>query len=242
MSLPLIPPPLDALRHRPFSFYPAILNIQHNEWQFRKSTWSEVLVVNTRTSQEIWIPRRFLGEVSAIEDPVVIVGLVQELEYKSGAVWPYQRRVIQMPVAVGAPRGPRPAAPRSGPAPVIGIRVESRSDSQIFRLVGGALLVGIVAAYFAVNFCRPVKDQDYRRLTAADDYDSVVRQLGAPWHDRWQSGEGQRRYRALVYPDRGYTVLLLAEHSRPALYIGTVDSHWNPLHAVDGRLRELPRF
>src|ERR1039458_7762178 len=160
MSSPVIPPPLEALRNRPFSFYPAILNVEHNKWQYRKATWSDVLVVDARTGQEIgiprrflgeisriedpvvivgllkelerseerrggkgtmsclsdWssdvcssdldartgqeigIPRRFLGEISRIEDPVVIVGLLKELEYKEGAVWPYQRRVIEMPI------------------------------------------------------------------------------------------------------------------------------------------------
>src|SRR2546427_9258778 len=98
MSLPPISP-LEHLGNRPFSFYPPILNVEHNEWFFRRGTWSEILVVNSRDGQEIWIPRRFLGEISQIEDPVVIVGLVKELEYKAGAVWPHQRRVIQMPVA-----------------------------------------------------------------------------------------------------------------------------------------------
>ena len=111
MSSPVIPPPLEALRNRPFSFYPAILNIEHNKWQYRKATWTDVLVVNARTGQEIWIPRRFLGEISRIEDPVVIVGLLKELEYKEGAVWPYQRRVIEMPIAVGASARPLSPAP-----------------------------------------------------------------------------------------------------------------------------------
>ena len=101
MSIPPIPPPLEHLGARPFSFYPAILNIEHNEWLFRKATWSEVLVYNVKTNEELWIPRRFLGELSRIEDPVVIVGLVKELEYRGGAVLPHQRRVIEMPLAVG---------------------------------------------------------------------------------------------------------------------------------------------
>ncbi len=90
MSLPPISP-LEHLGNRPFSLYPPILNIEHNEWFFRRGTWSEILVVNSRDGQEIWIPRRFLGEISQIEDPVVIVGLVKELEYKAGAVWPHGR-------------------------------------------------------------------------------------------------------------------------------------------------------
>src|SRR3984957_20503600 len=150
---PPIPPPLEALRNRPFSFYPAILDIEHNEWRYRKATWSEVLVVNARTGQEIWIPRRFLGEVSQIEDPVVIVGLVKELEYKAGAVWPHQRRVIEMPVAVGGPgRPPQPQG--DAPAPVIGIRTESVTDSRMGKLVGFTMLVGVVASFIAINVFR----------------------------------------------------------------------------------------
>src|SRR5918912_1057136 len=112
MASPPIPPPLQHLTTRPFSFYPPILNIEHNEWLFRKATWSEILVVNCKSGNEIWIPRRFLGEVSRIEDPVLIVGLNRELEYKAGAVWPYQRRVIEMPLAVNAP-----APPSADPTP-----------------------------------------------------------------------------------------------------------------------------
>src|SRR6187551_210378 len=59
MSDALLPPPYDQLGHRPFSFYPAIVNIEHNEWRLRKATWSEFLVLNTKTAEEIWIPRRF---------------------------------------------------------------------------------------------------------------------------------------------------------------------------------------
>src|SRR5437588_824975 len=44
MSIRPIPPPLEHLGARPFSLYPAILNIEHNEWLFRKATWSEILV------------------------------------------------------------------------------------------------------------------------------------------------------------------------------------------------------
>jgi hypothetical protein len=150
----VIPPPLQALRNQPFSFYPAILNIEHNKWHYRKATWSDVQVVNSRTGQEIWIPRRFLGEISSVEDPMVIVGLLRELEYREGAVWPYQRRVIEMPIAVGAAGPPRATAPRNSLAPVVGIRLESKSESHIFRIVGGILVLGIVVAYVLINFYR----------------------------------------------------------------------------------------
>jgi hypothetical protein len=259
MSSPVIPPPLEALRNQPFSFYPAILNIEHNKWQYRKATWSDVLVVNARTGQEIWIPRRFLGEISRIEDPVVIVGLLKELEYKEGAVWPYRRRVIEMPIAVGAPARPPSPVQMVRPAPVVGIRLESNTESHIFRMVGGALVLGIIAAYVVVNFYRDsvlrpriaytTKDRTYLSLTALDDYAAVVRKLGAPAHDRWQRPAAGTRYRALWYPDRACSVILMSANGKAATYIGTLDANWNPVHSVrlstgdaTAALRGLPRF
>jgi hypothetical protein len=244
MSSPVIPPPLEALRNRPFSFYPAILNIEHNKWQYRKATWSDVLVVNARTGQEIWIPRRFLGEISRIEDPVVIVGLLKELEYKEGAVWPYQRRVIEIPIAVGAPARPPSPAQHARPASVVGIRLESNTESHLFRLIGGALVLSIVAAYVAVNFYRDsvlrpriahmAKERGYLSLTAQDDYDAIVRKLGAP---------------ALSYPDRACTIILMAADGADATYIGALDVNWHAVHSVRlsrvdaaGLLHSLPRF
>ncbi len=53
--------------------------------------------VNTKSQQELWIPRRFLSGVSSIEEPFVIVGLLKELEYREGMVVPLVRRVIEMP-------------------------------------------------------------------------------------------------------------------------------------------------
>src|SRR5215468_3337913 len=117
MASPPIPPQLDHLVTRPFSFYPAIIGIEHNEWLFRKASWSEILVANCKSGSEIWISRRYIGEVSRVDDPVLIVGLVRELEYKGGMIVPYQRRVIEMPVAVGA--APLPPAERGEPAPVV---------------------------------------------------------------------------------------------------------------------------
>src|SRR5258708_39553237 len=130
MSIPPIPPPLDHLGVRSFSFYPAILNIEHNEWLFRKATWSEILVHNVKTNEELWIPRRFLGEISRVEDPVLIVGLIKELEYRTGAVLPYQRRVIKMPVSVGV-RPHTAAASRPPPVPVFAFRLGPEPDSRI---------------------------------------------------------------------------------------------------------------
>jgi len=155
MASPPIPPALGPLASRPFSFYPPICVVEHNEWVFRRATWSELVVVNRKSGEEISIPRRMVGEVSIVDDPVVIVGLLRELEYREGAVWPCQRRLIQMPLAVGETR-PAPSNPRSGLAPVVGIRLEPRRTRRIYKAIGGLLALAIllhlaVAAFNARN-------------------------------------------------------------------------------------------
>ena len=240
MSLPPISP-LEHLGNRPFSFYPPILDIEHNEWFFRRSTWSEILVVNPRSHIEIWIPRRFVGEISQIEDPVVIVGLVKELEYKAGAVWPHQRRVIEMPVAVGERPRP-PAPPGEVPAPVIGIRTQSVTDSRMGKLVGLTMLVGTVASFVALSVFREgvpkpravynASDPTYLQFTHDDDYYAVVRKIGMPAEDHWQSETGVIQFRSLWYPQRAYAVILMGDTRNNARYIGAMDAHWNPIHWV----------
>jgi hypothetical protein len=88
---------LEDLGEQRFSFYPAIVNVEHNDWTLKRVMWSEILVANAKTAEELWIPRRFVGEISSVEEPVVIIGLTKELEYKAGAVWPRQRRILSMP-------------------------------------------------------------------------------------------------------------------------------------------------
>ena len=105
MSAPLMPPLLEEVGRRRFAFYPPIANAEPNEWQLRGATRTEVNAINTRTELEIWIPRHYLGTVSEIDDPILIVGLTKELEYREGAVWPRVRRVIEMPRAVNEKLG-----------------------------------------------------------------------------------------------------------------------------------------
>lgn len=143
MASPPIPPALGHLAGHPFSFYPAIRGIEQNEWIFRKVTWPELVVVNRKSGEEISIPRQFIGEVSLVDDPVVIVGLVRELEYRGGLVVSCQSRVIEMPMAVG---GSRPAAltPRPVPAPVVAIRLEAHKNRRVYKLAGGFLAAAIL--------------------------------------------------------------------------------------------------
>jgi hypothetical protein len=260
VASPPIPPALDHLVTRPFSFYPPIIGVEHNEWLYRKATWSEILVVNCRSSAEVWIPRRFIGEVSRVEDPVLIVGLNRELEYKGGAVWPHQRRVLQMPVAVNAP-APISTAPaeRAEPAPIVGIRLE-RSDKAVFKMIAVAVAVAIGLYVLAVNLNRitelrqrtvtfTASDQSFLELSRNDDYMAVVEKLGKPASDRSRD-IGGIIYRALGYPDRKYNVILMGSDERSARYIGVLDDNWRPIHSVElhqggttlSLLRNLKRF
>jgi hypothetical protein len=261
VASPPIPPSLDHLVTRPFSFYPPIIGIEHNEWLFRKATWSEILVVNCRTSNEVWIPRRFMGEVSRVEDPVLIVGLTRELEYKGGTVWPYQRRILQMPVAVNAPAPVEPEIPvdRGKPAPIVGIRLE-RSDKAVFKMIGIALAVAIGLYIVAVNLSRigdirqrtvtfSASDQSFLELSRNDDYTAIVQKLGQPVSDRSRE-VGTIQFRALGYPDRKYHVILMGSDPRTSRYIGVLDDNWRPIHSVElhgggttlSLLRDLQRF
>ncbi|MSV29938.1 MAG: hypothetical protein EXQ52_14515 [Bryobacterales bacterium] len=235
MPVAPIPAPLDHLGVRPFCFYPPILNIEHNEWLYSKSTWSEMLVSNARTGMEIWIPRRFLGEISSVEDPVVIVGLVKELEYRAGSIWPHQRRVIEMPAAPASNVERLPAADL--PAPIVGIRLE-RSEAAIGRLIGIVMVVAILAYVLMISTTRDggfrlrAVMQSDTGLTARDDYFTVVRRLGNPAEDRWSPETGALQYRALLYPQQGYYVILLGADRKQMRYIGTLSKDWKTIHSV----------
>jgi hypothetical protein len=155
MASPPIVPSLLHLAARPFSFYPAIAGVTHNEWRLHKATWQDWLVINSRTAEELSIPRRFVGEVSSTDHPVLIVGLIRELQCIDGVALPVEHRVIQMPLAAGAENNPAPR-PRKSPAPVIGIRLEPRPRNRIFQLVGGALALAIFVYFATANLIRIV--------------------------------------------------------------------------------------
>jgi len=255
MASPPIPPQLDHLITRPFSFYPPIIGVEHNEWLYRKASWSEILVVNCKTSEELWISRRYVGEVSRVDDPVLIVGLVRELECKGGMVVPFQRRVIEMPVAVGGNPSSPSAAERPAPGLIVGIRMSSAQDKRVFRLIGGAVTLAILLYVLAVSMSRQrvvftTKDQTYLGLTARDDRTEVVVKLGEPASDHWQSEEGALQYEALGYPDRKLTVILMGADRKSVQYVGSMDENWKPVHSVqlrsggstDSLLRGLKKF
>lgn len=259
VPMPPVPPPIEQLGLRPFSFYPAVVNVEHNEWIYGRATWSEILVVNAKTRQEVWMPRRFLGEISSIEDPVVIVGLLKELEFRAGALWPVQRQVIEMPRAVNqGPRLPPPKVPAA--APVIGIRLEGRAENRVGRLVLASLAAGVAGCVLFVGLYRGEIIgarvaysgvlQSNLDFTARDDYYSVVRKLGPPATDHWRPGKSAFEYRILGYPRQEYSVILMGADRNSAHYIGAVDKNWRPIHSVElpkhvdsyQMLRGIPRF
>jgi hypothetical protein len=244
METPPIPPPLEILVDRTFSFYPPIINVEYNEWSFRRATWSELLVSNVKTGEDIWIPRHFVGEVSKIEDPVVIVGLNKELEYRGGAIWPHQRRVISMPSAGSERIMPAGSHHETrAPASMASIRLDSRAESRVGRLVLIILAGLVITSLIAVTVVRQgilrprisyvIKDQSYLELTREDDYYAIVRKLGTPVQDRWRSETGELQYRVLTYPRRSFVVILLGTDRNSARYIGTLDNDWRPVHYIE---------
>ncbi|MBX9603197.1 MAG: hypothetical protein K2X35_19495 [Bryobacteraceae bacterium] len=262
MPVPPLPMPLEDVGPRPFSFFPPIVNIEHNEWLYQKANWSEVLVHNTRTGADVWVPRRFIGEVSRIEEPVIVVGLTKELEYKAGTVFPHARRVIEMPKAVNETQRP-PEAPSQAPGrpnSVVGIRLESQAEKSVGRFLLSAVAVGVVACVVVISVFRygPMGGgirysavvQSDLPLTHRDDYFSVVDKLGRPLADRWRSERGELQYRLLEYPDLGLAVVLMGLDRDTAHYIGAVDRKWQVVHSVEmpngqnssAMLRGLKRF
>ena len=242
MPGPSIPPPIAQLGRRSFSFYPAILNIRHNEWVYQSATWSEVLVRNTGSNEIVSIPRRYVGDVSRVEAPVMIVGLLAELEYRAGAACPAKRRVIQMPLAVNDSFAARPAQARTEPAPVIGIRLEDGAHFRIPKLVVGGVALGVAGCVLAISLFRggvvasrafyaPSPQQDLG-LTGADDFQSVLRSLGPPARDAWQTDARGSEFHILWYPRHRVYVVLMGRTAGQLRYIGALDRNWRPVQTV----------
>jgi len=246
--MPIIAAGLAELRHGRFSFYPAIVGVQHNEWILRRATWTDILVANAKTSEEICIPRRFVGEVSSIEAPYRIVGLVKELEYREGVILPHRRVVLEMPRAVGdySRSNLRPAFyPR--PAGVVAIRAELDSESRFRRVLRGSVAAGFLAclavifvvrdAHLGTGFGWTSASSRLPSLNASDDYDSVLKKLGSPASDRWlESRSGPGGYRRLWYPRRGATIILTGTSRNSARYAGTLNRDGEIVQSVDADL------
>ena len=258
MPSPPLPPAFEQLESREFSFFPAIVGIEHNLWRFQEANWSEVQVANCKTGSEIWVPRRYIGAAST-EEPIPIVGLTRELEFKGGMLSPHQKRLVKMPPAVasnaGEPEGDDPAARQASKR----VRLEP-SDIGVLKLVAVALGCMMLFYVVGVNFQRikdwrprrivyTVKDQGFLDLTARDDRFAIVQKLGDPGTDHSKE-VGAIFYESLTYPDRRYTVILMGSDFKSLAYVGTMDDNWRPVHFIilkgggstESLLRTLPRF
>lgn len=262
-----ISPQVEQLGDRHFSFYPAIVGVEHNEWTFRESNWSEILVVNAKSDEEIWIPRAYVGDVSKVDEPVMIVGLKRELEYRGGLLSPHSKRVLTMPanpVVMSQPPvtggGQAAAASRPESAVKSALRMDGGAEGTIGKLILIALIGGLILTFIGIGILRrrstggPVEYKGVMQLdlgfTAQSDYFDVVRKLGTPGEDRWRPNTGERQYRALVYPKSDLVVILMGADRDQAYYIGSKDSKGRIVHAVslpggtntEPILRALPKF
>jgi len=229
-------PTIEELGERHFAFFPAIQNITHNEWVLREVKWSEILVSNVRSGEEIWIPRRFVGEVASVEDPITIVGLTKELEYKAGAVWPHERRVLKMPQGART-RPARGDEETSVHPPSLMSRLRTDPEMKVGRLIVAILAAGVLLLIVGLGIAlRPVKFKGIEQFDLAlggdDDYYAVVRKLGPPSEDRWRESAGEMQYRLLRYKDKGYTVILMGTERETVRYIGALNDKGQPVHSV----------
>ena len=252
---------LEALEGRRFSFYPAIRGVEHNEWTLRDSTWSEVQVHNRRTGKEFWISKSHLGNVSSADEPVLILGLRRELEFKAGGIYPYRRVVTVMPATAAARGSGVPASPPPKPKPLIG------SDARVLRLLGIAIGVGLLVSVllfagavgglhnpFEALFQPDTSttDQRYLGLGTGHTYFEVVGTLSRPESEQWISGEeDELQFQALHYPSRGYIVILMGGSRAEMRYLGTLhDRSRRVLDAArlarggdtSSMMRNLPEF
>jgi hypothetical protein len=242
-----LPSPLDTLGGRSFSFFPPIVNLPHNQWRYRESTWSEFCVVNTATGAEIWIPRIFLGEISLID--VAIVGLRRELEWKAGAIAAVRRTVIEMPLAVNdVPRPPR----TSEAATVIPIRLEPPLRSLRGRKIGVAVMLGAVGLTFIADIARQVDWQRraeafrfgraWRKISPGDTLQTVIAKVGPPEGDKTFTSSEGLRFRVLSWPRRQLKIVLMATGSEEEHYLGTVGAADQVLQFVQVSGEDVPRL
>lgn len=266
MPAPWLPPLVHEIGRRSFAFYPSIANTEPNEWLIRGASWTVVEVVNARTGLEVAVPRHFVGPVSEADDPILIVGLMKELEYREGALWPRVKRVIEMPRAVNgsvaASLPPwRAQTQPDGPAPVVAIRLHGSAESRLSKVLAAVGVGAVVVSLLTVGVFREwmfpqhlTTNRNLRHdllLNGADDYASVVRRYGTPDGDRG-AGADSAQFRMLRYEKLRVTLVLMSRGGGPARYsyIGAMDTNWRVVHSIrlenqidsSAVLSRLPRF
>ena len=242
---PHIPTPFEQLGPRPFSFYPPIRNLDHNEWLFCRADWNEIHVVNTKSQQELCIPLRYLGGVSSVEEPVIIVGLLKDLEYREGLLVPPVPRVLEMPASVirvaNGDSLPWAAVPQQRRlAPVVGIRTETPQDARKTRTLLGAIAVSILIAIVGMVIARESSRVRFFStpvrlslpFTTNDDYLSVVAKWGHPSMTHSRPAGGGKELFFLRYPERYLTLVLVGPDRSHAIYLGAFGRGGRVLHST----------
>lgn len=243
-----VPPPFERIGARRFSFYPPIQNAPANEWTYRAASWSEILVRNTATCTDLWISRRWLGGIYETGHEVAVVALLGELEYREGSVRPYRSRVIEMPGPHPPPELSLPLVAEKRPlAPVISIRLETRHENRVSRLIEGAIALGVLGCLALAGYSLQGGErgrravvatlgETYLALTGSDTFQTAVRSLGAPATDRVVLVSDGHRLRLAAYPDRGFRAVFLADPAEARglndHYIGAVDEDGRVLQSV----------
>lgn len=243
VSVPLIPAPLPELVGGPFAFHPPIAGVKHNEWVLRRSGWTDLLVMNTKTSEELLVPRRYVGDVQESEDGSQIVALTEAVEYQHGRVLPLRRGVLEMP-PLRTEEAPafRRRRETGRPAAVVAIRLEPRTESRVRRALRGSIALGFLACLAVIFVIRDahlgsrlgISSIVTRKLPleAGDDYTAVVNKLGHPESDRWVEARDGNGYRRLWYPAKRMVVILAGETKDSAHYTRTLGRDGTTIHAA----------
>jgi hypothetical protein len=135
------------------------------------------------------------------------------------------------------------------PKPVSGLRLD-QSDRRVVKLIAGVVAAGLVLGLLVLNSERihevrqgvtfTGSDRSFDNLSSHDDYLEVTQKLGPPATDHPHE-TGTILYRALGYPDRKYTVILMGRDQGSMVYIGTMDQDWRPIHFVNEHTASLLR-
>lgn len=162
MSSPLnVWPSVPEMARRHFSFSPAITGTGHNEWALHRVASDEAVVRNVVTHDELAIPRRFIGDVSHLEEAVRVVTLLRRLEYSDGVIRPVDRTVIVMPAVSDEPRV------RSGqPATVVAIREGPTPTRRWWHYLRISVALGCLACFVMVYVFRDGRSGRVRRSSA----------------------------------------------------------------------------
>jgi len=218
---------------RSFLFFPPVAGLEANRWRFERATRIEFCAVNTESGGEIWFPRSSVAYIT-VEEGAITLALRRELQYQQGAVWPVRRGADEPPLAEqdesAAPEMPAAAGESpparlvaaAGPRAPAGARRRARSwTSEPAALVIGTALAAAMAVVLSLAFARvwliptqpasvTISDAGLFSLVREDNRDDVMRKIGTPAAEReLTAGGGDLEYRALLYPERNYAVVLM---------------------------------